>query len=1349
MKKWISSGYALTLFAALAIASDALAEHYTVPLLVPATTSDAPQGVLRILNGTQESGAVEIYAIDDGGNRSGPATVTLNASAAVELTATDLVSDNATKGLAGGIGADVSDVRLVIETDIDLVLLAYVRAADGTLSAMHDTARGFYVDEFGYDTGHQYHYDVPLFNSASDVTQASRLRLINPGDISASVTISARDDSGAVATGGDLTLAIAAGGAQTLTAQQLEAGDSTITGQLGAGVGKWRLTVSSDQPLQVVNLVAASSGYLNNLSTTALRGAAPTNQAALNERFVGVNVIYETGNGRFTLNAMADERFTETGESDGVSTTFVGSYTYVGIGPDAGRLTLMYDDGDECRANFYFSSRTTGWFASHCTSSDDPDGHWLGGNWFVEDPGDTLPSFTAMSAPGDQTYTVGTAIEILTLPQASGGDGALTYSLSPDVPGLSFDATHRQFTGTPSAVGTYAMTYAVMDKDGDTATLDFNIMVSADLPETGSGVDCHVGLLASIGESCTYPGTTDVFTVNVRGRGRFLTFLAGIRIRVNDQTINGRVYDFVASHQGEGVWRIDRIAGSTEPPSTNGEDGEETGTDTENGGMGSEGNGDDNGVDAVGNTFEVGDILAGVPTSGLFVPAALVGGFIETTDSGTTINSDDGGYVELSNGTRYTCTSVDGCSVENGTVTRGTLVEIAAGSAPNLIVEAASVSDTDPALGQSLTLSVSVRNAGSGESAAATLRYYRSTDATISTLDTEVGTDAVGVLSASGTSAESVSLTAPSTSGTYYYGACVDSVTGESDATDNCSGSVAVRVEEPTEHPDLEVGTPSVSDTSPSPDDAFTLSVRVRNSGDGESTVTTLRYYRSRNATISTSDTAVGTDLVGALAASETSTESVSLTAPSGAGTYYYGACVDSVTGESDATDNCSGSVAVRVEELMRHPDLEVGTPSVSDTSPSPDDAFMLSVTVRNAGDGESAATTLRYYRSTDATISTSDTAEGTDSVGALATSGASAESISLTVPSTAGTYYYGACVDAVAGESHTTDNCSASVKVDVVGTPTDPVGGICDRTALVRDAIVDLIPGVHTCSAVTDADLAAITATLNLNRTGISSLRSGDFSGLGSLRSLLLAGNQLTALPADIFSGLVGVRMLRLHGNELDSLPANVFDGLASVDILDLEYNNLTTLPSGLFAELNLRFLGLEGNQLRTLSAGMFDSLGGRLTLDLSHNQLAALQDSVFASLDVEWLDLANNSLQTLPAGVFSGLTSLDSLFLENNPGADFSFTMTIQRVPNTHKVVVVVPEGAPFDMTTTISATGGPLPDAVSEVTVPVGRTRSAEIAVTPLDGTTISLGAAPAVPSSFRFKGFVTAVGDPITF
>ena len=112
--------------------------------------------------------------------------------------------------------------------------------------------------------------------------------------------------------------------------------------------------------------------------------------------------------------------------------------------------------------------------------------------------------------------------------------------------------------------------------------------------------------------------------------------------------------------------------------------------------------------------------------------------------------------------------------------------------------------------------------------------------------------------------------------------------------------------------------------------------------------------------------------------------------------------------------------------------DLVVRLPVVSDNSPSRRAPLTLSATVRNLGGGESAATTLRYYRSTDSTISSSDTEVGTDAVGALAAAGASPELILLTAPSTAGTYYYGACVDAVPEESDTTNNCSSSVRVDV-----------------------------------------------------------------------------------------------------------------------------------------------------------------------------------------------------------------------------------------------------------------------------------------------------------------------------
>ena len=376
-------------------------------------------------------------------------------------------------------------------------------------------------------------------------------------------------------------------------------------------------------------------------------------------------------------------------------------------------------------------------------------------------------------------------------------------------------------------------------------------------------------------------------------------------------------------------------------------------------------------------------------------------------------------------------------------------VDVGAPKYPNLEVGTAAVTDTSPAAGAAFTLSATVSNTGDGASEATTLRYYRSADATVTNSDTAVGTEAVGTLSASGSSSGSVDLTAPMSPGTYNYGACVDAVTDESNTTDNCSSSMEVTVPVTQQQlqgaPDLEVGAPTVSDTSPETGAAFTLSATVSNTGDGASAATTLRYYRSADAAITASDTAVGTDDVGVLSASGTSAEAISLTAPFTAGTYYYGACVDTVTDESDPTDNCSDPVKVDVE-APKYPDLVVGSPMVSDDGPGPGGSFTLSAAVSNTGDGASAATTLRYYRSADATITASDTAVGTDDVGVLSASGTSAEAISLTAPFTAGTYYYGACVDAVTDESDRTDNCSDSVKVDVeapkypdlvVGTPT------------------------------------------------------------------------------------------------------------------------------------------------------------------------------------------------------------------------------------------------------------------------------------------------------------------------
>ena len=120
----------------------------------------------------------------------------------------------------------------------------------------------------------------------------------------------------------------------------------------------------------------------------------------------------------------------------------------------------------------------------------------------------------------------------------------------------------------------------------------------------------------------------------------------------------------------------------------------------------------------------------------------------------------------------------------------------------------------------------------------------------------------------------------------------------------------------------------------------------------------------------------------------------------------------------------------------VSNPDLVVGQPTVSQSTLAPGASFTLSATVANNGAGSAAATTLRYYRSTNTTISTRNTEVGTDSVSALGANQSSAESISLTAPSSPGTYYYGACVEAVTGESSSDNNCSAAVSITVQRTP-------------------------------------------------------------------------------------------------------------------------------------------------------------------------------------------------------------------------------------------------------------------------------------------------------------------------
>ena len=245
-------------------ASDTFAVTVRGPAFValfPQASDPVREGFARVINHDMDVGEVSIEAVDDTGARLGPVSLAIEAGETVHFNSGDLEDGNAAKGLPEGVGSGEGDWRLVLNSEIDFEALSYIRTGDGFLTAMHDTVP---VRDGAYD--------VAIFNPGSNANQVSRLRLINPGDAAAEVTVTGVDDAGA-SPGTSVELEIPAGESLTLTASDLEAG-AGVDGALGDGTGKWRLQVTSNVPIEAMSLLSSPTGHLTNLSTVPVRPGA-------------------------------------------------------------------------------------------------------------------------------------------------------------------------------------------------------------------------------------------------------------------------------------------------------------------------------------------------------------------------------------------------------------------------------------------------------------------------------------------------------------------------------------------------------------------------------------------------------------------------------------------------------------------------------------------------------------------------------------------------------------------------------------------------------------------------------------------------------------------------------------------------------------------------------------------------------------------------------------------------------------------------------------------------------------------------------------------------------------------
>ena len=268
-----------------------------------------------------------------------------------------------------------------------------------------------------------------------------------------------------------------------------------------------------------------------------------------------------------------------------------------------------------------------------------------------------------------------------------------------------------------------------------------------------------------------------------------------------------------------------------------------------------------------------------------------------------------------------------------------------------------------------------------------TITYYRSDDATITSTDTSVDSRSLAAIAQGNSLPQSIPITAPAAAGTYYYGACV-SHADDANPGNNCSGSVAVVVN--ARIPDLSMSAFSVNGTTMlSAGQDLDLSVTVTNGGTGDTASSTVRYYRSADATLTPAgDTEVGTETVSTLSVAATVGNSSSITVPASLapGTYRYYACVDTVTGETDTSNNCSTGTSVVVGAAPA-PDLNLRSVSAVPNTMLTGATFTFSITVQNTGtaNADSSSTTITYYRSNDAAITSTDTSEKFSNLPAIA----------------------------------------------------------------------------------------------------------------------------------------------------------------------------------------------------------------------------------------------------------------------------------------------------------------------------------------------------------------------------
>jgi Fungalysin metallopeptidase (M36)/CARDB/Fungalysin/Thermolysin Propeptide Motif len=336
-----------------------------------------------------------------------------------------------------------------------------------------------------------------------------------------------------------------------------------------------------------------------------------------------------------------------------------------------------------------------------------------------------------------------------------------------------------------------------------------------------------------------------------------------------------------------------------------------------------------------------------------------------------------------------------------GSPSTGTVTIVSDDVAPDLIESALTVPESAGA-GQTLDVTDTVRNQGSGAAPASTTSFYLSQNSVLEATDQLLGSRSVPALATGATHAATTSVTLPTglAAGTYYVIARADAPGAVSETNElNNNRSDLVRV-----GPDLVVSAMSAP-ANAGPGVSIVVSETTKNNGGGDAAASSTRFYLSSNYTLDAGDTALGSRNIPPLAPGQSHAAATTLTIPvdAQAGTLYLIAKADhsnSVT-ESIETNN-TRYVIVRIGA-----DLTVSAVTAPARGAA-GESITVSDTTKNIGGGPAGPSTTAFYLSADYALDALDhRMTATRAVGTLAVGAVSSGTTVLTLPAVAPGLWY------------------------------------------------------------------------------------------------------------------------------------------------------------------------------------------------------------------------------------------------------------------------------------------------------------------------------------------------------